>query len=175
MTALPSLVSAEGEIVQALTAENLLHAAGITDPRTATIADLAAFVPDADHLTSLAREAKGIVSDELVRRMDRVGKWTLREGDLTIKSSSPAAGTERYDNERLANALTALVGEDVIDAQAAIAAIERVYPRAPEPYWKQKPAGIKALLKLSPRVVEAVLSARVEVDPPRRSVEVTRS
>jgi hypothetical protein len=63
------------------------------------------FVLDADHLTSLAKEAKGIVSDELVRRMDRVGKWTLHEGGLTIKSSSPAAGTEKYDDERLADAL----------------------------------------------------------------------
>jgi hypothetical protein len=176
MTALPMLVNPNtGDVVQALTAENLLHAAGITDPRTATIADLAAFVPDADHLTSLAREAKGIVSDELVRRMDRVGKWTIHEGDLTIKSSSPAAGTERYDDERLAEALEALVQEDLIDGHAAFAAIERVYPPTPEPCWRQKPAGIKALLKLGGRVTEAVLSAMVPVEPPRRSVKVTRT
>jgi hypothetical protein len=58
MTALPSLVSAEGEVVKALTAENLLHAAGITDPRIADLAALAEFVDAADHLTSLARRRR---------------------------------------------------------------------------------------------------------------------
>jgi hypothetical protein len=175
MTALPSLVSAEGEIVKALTAENLLHAAGITDPRIADLAALAAFVDAADHLTSLAKEAKGMVSDELVRRMDKRGSWTLRTGDLTIKSSSPAAGTEKYDDERLADALATLVEDDVIDAEAARAAIEWVVPPPPEPYWRQKPAGIKALLKLGGRVAEAVLSAAVPTTPPRRSVKVSRT
>jgi hypothetical protein len=147
MTALPSLVSAEGEVVKALTAENLLHAAGITDPRIADLAALAAFVDalTADHLTSLAREAKGIVSDEIVHRMDKRGSWTLHTGDLTLKSSSPAAGTEKYDDERLADALATLVEDDVIDAEAARAAIEWVVPPPPEPYWRQKPAGVKAL------------------------------
>jgi hypothetical protein len=174
MTALPMLVTAEGEVVQALTAENLLHAAGITDPRAADTDQLAVFMLDADHLAGLAKEAKGLVSDELVRRMDRVGKWTLREGGLTIKSSSPAAGTEKYDDERLADALAALVEEDVIDAEAARAAIEWVEPPPPEPYWKQKPAGIRALLKLGGKVAEAVLSAAVAVEPPRRSAKVSR-
>jgi hypothetical protein len=87
---------------------------------------------------------RGSSRDELVRRMDRVGKWTLHEGDLTIKSSSPAAGTERYDDERLANALTALVEEDVIDAEAARRDRVGRLPAPPEPYWRQKPAGIKS-------------------------------
>jgi hypothetical protein len=174
MTALPMLVTAEGEIVQALTAENLLHAAGITDPRTADTDRLAVFMLDADHLASLAREAKEIVSDELIGRMDKRGKWTIHEGGLTIKSSSPAAGTEKYDDERLADALATLVEDDVIDAEAARAAIEWVEPPPPDPYWKQKPAGIKALLKLGGKVAEAVLSAAVAVEPPRRSAKVSR-
>lgn len=173
MTALPMLVTAEGEVVQALTAENLLHAAGITDPATADLEALAVFALDADHLVSLAEEAKGIVSDELIGRMDKRGKWTIHEGGLTIKSSSPAAGTEKYDDERLADALQALVDDDLIDAEAALAAIERVVPPAPDPYWKQKPAGIKSLLKLGGRVAEAVLSAAVTTTPPRRAAKVT--
>jgi hypothetical protein len=174
MTALPMLVTAEGEIIKALTAENLLHAAGITDPRAAELDALAVFMLDADHLASLAEEAKGIASDELIRRMDKRGSWTIHDGGLTIKSSSPAAGTERYDDERLADALQALVEDDVIDAEAARAAIEWVEPPPPEPYWRQKPAGIKSLIKLGGRVAEAVQSARVPVDPPRRSAKVTR-
>jgi hypothetical protein len=141
MTAsLPMLVTTEGQVVEALTAENLLHAAGITDPTTADTEALAVFGLDADHLVSLAEEAKGIVSDELIGRMDKRGKWTIHEGGLTIKSSSPAAGTEKYDDERLADALQALVEEDVIDAEAARAAIEWVEPPPPDPYWRQKPA-----------------------------------
>jgi hypothetical protein len=175
MTALPSLVSAEGEIVKALTAENLLHAQGITDPRAADIATLAVFIDGAKHFASIVREAEGMVSDELVHRMDRLGKWTLHEGDLTVKSSSPAAGTEKYDDERLAEALKRLVEEDVIDMGAAVAALEWVEPPAPGPYWRQKPAGIRNLLKLGGRVAEAVLSAAVPTTPPRRSVKVTRT
>jgi hypothetical protein len=175
MTALPMLVSAEGEIVKALTAENLLFALGITDPRIAETDALAAFVDHADHFARLTKEAREIVSDELVHRMDKRGKWTLHTGDLTVKSSSPAAGTERYDDERLADALATLVEEDVIDAEAARAAIERIHPPAPEPYWRQKPAGIQSLKKLGGRAAEAVLSAAVPTTPPRRSVKVSRT
>jgi hypothetical protein len=175
MTALPSLVSAEGQVVKALTAEAILFAQGIPDPRLADIATLAAFIDGAKHFASIAREAEGMVSDELVYRMDRLGKWTIRESDLTVKSSSPAAGTEKYNDERLADALERLVDDNVIDAEAAFAAIEWVEPPPPPPYWKQKPAGIRALLKLGGRVAEAVLSAAVPTTPPRRSVKVSRT
>jgi hypothetical protein len=74
MTALPSLVSAEGEVVKALTAENLLHAAGITDPRIADLAAFAEFVDAADHLTSLARRRRRAWSaTSWCYRMDRAG------------------------------------------------------------------------------------------------------
>jgi hypothetical protein len=175
MTALPMLVTQDGQVVEALTAENLLHAQGITDLRAADIATLAVFIDGAKHFASIVREAEGMVSDELVYRMDRLGKWTIHEGDLTLKSSSPAAGTERYDDERLADALATLVEDDVIDAEAARAAIEWVVPPPPEPYWRQKPAGVKALLRLGGRVAEAVLSASVPTTPPRRSVKVSRT
>jgi hypothetical protein len=174
MTALPSLVSAEGEIVKALTAENLLHAAGI-DPRTADMEALAECVLNAKHFASIAREAEWILADEMVHRMDRCGRWTWRAGDLTIKSSSPAAGTEVYDSQRLSDALAPLVGDGTIDREAMIAAVEWVEPPPPPPFWRQKPAGIKALLKLGPRVVEAIQSARVPTTPPRRSVKVSRT
>src|SRR4051812_17352596 len=106
---LPAVLSRDGEIVRLITAEHLLHAAGIVDVRGTDLAALAEFTLDADHLTGLAKEAKAVVSDELVRRMDRQGRWTLHHGDLTIRSSSPAAGTERYDDEQLAAALARLV------------------------------------------------------------------
>jgi hypothetical protein len=73
MTALPMLVTPTARWSEALTAENLLHAQGITDPRAADIATLAVFIDGAEHFASLAREAEGMVSDELVYRMDRAG------------------------------------------------------------------------------------------------------
>lgn len=173
--ALPTLLSTHGEPVELVTAGHLLHAAGIENVQDADLEQLAAFTLDADHLAGLSREAKTIVSDELVQRMDKRGKWTVREGDYTLKSSSPTAGTEKYDNETLAASLARLVEEDLIDQEAAEAAIEWVQPPPPAPYWRQKAAGIKALLKLGPRVAEAVLSARVEVEPPRRVAKVSRN
>jgi hypothetical protein len=175
MSDLPLMIDPGGEIVRLITADHLLHAAGIEDVRNAELGDLANFALDADHLAGLAREAKTAVSDELVRRMDRQGRWTLHEAGLTVKSSSPTAGTERYDDEALAAALARLVQEDDIDQDAVTNAIDWVQPPLPAPYWKQKAAGIKALLKLGSPVVEAVEGARVEVEPPKRSAKVSRA
>lgn len=174
MSSLTRLVSPGGEVVQAITARDLIEAAGITDIREADDEQLAAFTDNAKHLTSLAREAAGIVSDELVQRMDRKGRWTLHLGEFTARSSSPTAGTTAYDSDALAVALDELCDEGLIDREGAEAALEWVVPSPPEPYWKQKAAGISALLKLGGRVAEAIEGARVPVEPPKRTVKVTR-
>jgi hypothetical protein len=167
---LPRLLDADGEIVRVITASDFLRAAGILDPEVAEPGDLAEFMVDADHFASVLREAKTIVSDELVRRLDKSGKWTRHEGEYTIKAASPAAGTEAYDTDRLQAALTELLARDVIDLDAAVAALEEVRP---EPFLRQRQAGIKALLKV-PGARDAIMACRVEVEPPKRTVKVTR-
>ena len=67
--------------------------------------------------------------------------------------------------------LAALVEEDVIAREALDAAVEVV---TPEPFLKVKQAGVKALLSLGGRAAEVVLAAQVPVDPPKRSVKVSR-
>lgn len=180
---LPRLVSPGGEVIRAFTAEDLLAAAGITDPtgdvglalKGAEDSELALFDDGAKHLTSIAREAREMVGAELIRRLDRSGKWTRHVGEFTVSAPSPEAGTLKYDSEKLRAELLLLVAADVIDYAAVDAAVERVEPPKPEPYLKQNAAGIKALLKLGPVVRDAVLSAQVPVEPaPKRAAKVVR-
>ncbi len=171
---LPAMVNeSSGEVVRLITAEHLLRAAGLTDLTDAELEQLAAFTENAEHLAAIAREAKGMVSDELLHRMDRKGRWTVRDGDFEIKAhpGSPQAGTVVYDSEKLWSALVVLAGSQVIDWDAQEAAVGMVYP---EPYLKQKQAGISALLKLGGEVAAAVEACRVETEPPRRTARVKR-
>ncbi len=169
---LPAMLNeSSGEVVRLVTAEHLLQAAGLTDLTAAELEQLAAFTENAEHLAAIAREAKGTVSDELLRRMDRKGRWTVREGEFEVKAPSPQAGTVVYDSEKLLNALIRLAGTSVIDRDALEAAVEMVYPA---PYLKQHQAGINALLKLGGAVAAAVEACRVETEPPRRTARVKR-
>lgn len=168
------IVSPGGEVIRAFTAEDLLAAAGITDVTAAEDVELASSMDGADHLLSIAREAKERVGEEFVRRMDRDGSWTRHVDDWVLKSSSPDAGSVSYDNAALAAALDELVAAEVISAKAREAAIEWYYPPAPAPSWKRKPAGINRLLKLGGKVAEAVESAQVPVEPPARTAKLSR-
>ncbi len=168
---LPAMVSEHGEVVRLVTAEHLLEAAGLTDLTQAEIEALAAFTENAEHLTAIAREAKGTVSEELIRRLDRASKWTAHVDGFEIKAPSPQAGAVTYDTALLREALDALVEQDLIDPDAATAAVELV---TPEPFFKQKQAGVNALLKRGGDVAAAVEACRVETDPPKRTAKVKR-
>jgi hypothetical protein len=117
---------ASGEILDAVTARALLAAAGIDDPRDAATVELAAFVDNARGLRSITDEARGVVSDELLRRMDLDGCWTWRDGGYEVKAPSPEAGTTAYHTGLLREALQRLVAECVISPQASSSAVERV-------------------------------------------------
>lgn len=202
--------SATGELVQMVSAERLLAAAGVHDPLTADTVDLAQFDENARELKRIADEARGITSNELVRRLDRDGKWTLRTGSYEIRSASPEAGTTAYDTEKLRAALTSLVLNDVISVEGSEAALEPLTQIAPVSYqlleqirdgllgnldepderdvkeavasllrdrpgpaFRQKPAGIKALLKV-PAARDAIAECRIAVEPPQRKATVKR-
>lgn len=199
-----------GELVQVVSAERLLFAAGIHDPLTADTVDLAQFDENARELKRIADEARGITNDEIVRRLDRDGKWTLRTGSYEIRSASPEAGTTAYDTEKLQAALTSLVLDDVISIEGSEAALEPVAQTTlvsyqlleqildglrgslvepdegdvkeavasllrdrPDPAFRQKPAGIKALLKI-PDAHDAIAACRIAVEPPQRKATVRR-
>jgi hypothetical protein len=125
-------------------------------------------------LQSQIREAQALASNELLDRMDKRGKWTANVGPFTLKSQSPTSGTTDYDAEPLRADLLKLVDAGVLAYEAVNDAVELVDPPKPDPYLKKKPAGIAALLKLAPRVVEVVERHRVEKPAPARKVTVKR-
>lgn len=130
--------------------------------------DLARLLQDVRDAESMLREAKRVVGDELLRRMDQAASWTIRlEGGLTVKSSSPAA-VEQFDAPELHDDLMALVDEGVLTVEAADAAVETVVS------YKARKVGINALRKLGGRVAE-IVNAHARSEEPTRYVSVTRT
>lgn len=113
-----------GEAIAAVDANALLAAAGIDDLQAAETVELAQFADNTRQLQSVASEARGVVSDELVRRLDRAGSWTWRENGWEVKSASPEAGTTRYHTGLLRDALAQLVADGVISPEGARSAVD---------------------------------------------------
>ncbi len=157
MTPALTVIDPAGEVVRAVDAAALLAAAGITSIAAADTVSLAAFTADADDLRSIASEAKGLVGDELVRRLDRSGAWTRRDGAFTITAPSPAAGTVAYDTDRLRETLADLVTGGTIDAGAANAALEVFRAAAQVPFSLLAEMACALRGELDPTDVDAVL------------------
>lgn len=126
---LPTMIDGHGEIVRLITADDLLRVAGLdgTALADAELVQLGTFTDQADHLVAIAGEAKRIVGAEAIARMDRRGKWTLREAGFEFNAPSPTAGTTSYDTGLLLAALKRLVAAGAIDQEAADAALELVH------------------------------------------------
>jgi hypothetical protein len=134
MTALQVFDPGAGELVRAVDAQALLAAGGIPDPAEAETTELAAFDENARTLADIAKEARGIVGDELVHRLDMDRCWTLHEGEWTITAPSPEAGTVGYDAEALHAVLSAAVEAKTISQTAMNAAVKDVTP-GPQVSW----------------------------------------
>lgn len=115
-----------------------VSATEVTDWKTGEIISL----PDAatDRLAELStnlddvqqalNDARAVVSDELVARLDRDAQWTARVGDPTdrqweIKAPSPTAGATIYPPDVLEQELRALVDRGVVTPAAAGKALRR--------------------------------------------------
>lgn len=118
-----------------------------------------------DHEDAL-KDAKRIITQELLRRMDYQAKYTLRAGGYTLKSQSPAPA-EEFDELQLREDLLALQDEGVISPEAVDNAVETVVT------YKVRKAGINALRKLGGRVRDTVDRHAHEVEK-RRYVTVER-
>lgn len=119
----PILNPRSGEVIHAVDARALLAAAGIDEPRESPTVELARFADKARELQSIADEARNVVSDELVRRLDQDGCWTWRDGGFEVKAPSPSVGTSQYHTGLLRDALVTLVGDGVISPTAANSAV----------------------------------------------------
>jgi hypothetical protein len=198
-----SLVNrSNGEITQAIDARSLLAAAGIDDPRDATIVDLAEFTDNTRELASIAAEARKLVSDELIRRLDQSGRWTWRGAVWEVKAPSPEAGTVRYHTHLLRDALAQLVADGVISEEGARSAValdvhtvevsygllhglltvakgpmldelHELLADEPAASYHQRPAGIRGLLKI-PAARAAIEACRLPATPPPRTARVRR-
>jgi hypothetical protein len=127
----------------------------------APTADLAQALDELKELTSRIREVRERIDEELLRRMDAKARWTVREGGFKVTAPSPAPRAE-WDGAELSVVLAELRGLDLIDYDAAQAALET------EVTYKPKARGLNALLKLGGEVAERVGACRSEVEPTRR-------
>ncbi len=134
MTGLSLIERATGEVVQVVDAAALLRAAGITDPTTTEPEQLAAFDENAKTLKGITDEARGIVSDELVRRRDLEVGGTLTVGGYKIVVPSRTAGSTRYDTSLVVDALGLLVADGLISENAKAEACPDVTPSAAVPW-----------------------------------------
>jgi len=121
-----------------------------------------------DELREFEAEVKTVrtaVADELRRRLDRSALWTRHVGRFKVSAPSPEPKTE-YDVDRLRDALAEMVGEGLIDQEAASKALKRDVSYTPVI------AGIKALKKLGGDVKDAIEACEMEVERTSRPVTV---
>lgn len=146
--------------------ERVAAPAVVANPATGIVVELAgptdqlaAAIDECRDMEEALRAYKRTLADEILRRMDHEGTWTARVGRYKVEGDGPRADT--YDGERLWKALEPLVSGGSIAGAARLKAVE------PETVYKVKKAGVNALLKLGPEVVEAVRSAAEQNLKPR--------
>lgn len=121
---------------------------------------LGTFLADVREIESRLREAKAVVTAELLARMDREGTWTVRVPGMKITGEAP--GRVEYDVEKLRTVVDELVAEGTISQEAAGRAVEsRVV-------WVAHARGVTALRKLGGHVTAALDLCVRPVDRPRR-------
>lgn len=118
-----------------------------------------------DHLRALY-DAKRVLGNEVIGRMDRKASWTVRAPGVEITAPSPDRGAHDWDAEKLDGILSNLVDENIIDRSAKLRAVW------PDTVYKTDKRAIAALLKI-PGVAERVAEARIENPPSDRKVKVT--
>lgn len=142
--------------------------AAVLNPRTGEVVDLtadtaelAAYLADVRQWErDFLRGCKRAVELELIRRMDRDAKYTLRAGGLEITGDGP--GRVKYEEEVLRAQLRPLVQQDIISQDAMNAAVKEVVT------YQVMARGVNALKKLGGPVAEAVAAATRLSDDPRR-------
>lgn len=128
----------------------------VVHPSTGEVLDLGApteqlarWLVEARELDEAMRSEKRRVVAELLSRMDREARYTLRIGDLELKGDGPEPPTE-YDAQELREALTEFVDGDVISQEALDRAVEPVVT------FKPRANGLKALLRQGGELAETI-------------------
>ncbi len=122
-----------------------------------------------DHLDEARRQvadARRIIGDEAIRRMDARALWTMSAGGRKLTAPSPAPAVE-WDVALLRKVLSELVEDGVIGEDAADRACEPVVD------WKVHAKGITALERI-PGVADRLALCRTSVPRENRSVRLSR-
>lgn len=101
---------------------------------------LARWLVEARELDEAMRSEKRRVVVELLNRMDREARYTLRVANLELKGDGPEPPTD-YDGEQLREALAEFVAAEVISQEALDRAIE------PVTTFKPRANGLKPLIR----------------------------
>ena len=117
-----------------------------------------------EHLRTLYT-AKRILGEELIRRMDRSGEWTIHAQGVQVVAPSPDAGRVDWDAEKLDRILDELISEGIIDRSAKQRAIKQ------EVTLKVDKRGVAALCKI-PAARDAISEARIQREPQERRASV---
>lgn len=125
----------------------------------ATLANLRDMIRDAE---DEQRQAKRQIDAEVLARMDRNAKWTIKtEGGLELTAPSPASKSE-YDAGALHAALMAFVDDGLLSVEAVDAAVEQVLT------YKPRVRGIEALRKRGGAIADVIAEHETQVEPTRR-------
>ena len=98
---------------------------------------------------SRLREARSLLSQEILRRQDQAASWTTRAGGFVLKGSSPAP-QEEFDALALREDLLGLVDEGALHIQAVDNAVETVVT------YKVRKGGLNQLRKLGGVVAQII-------------------
>lgn len=143
-------------------APSLIHPDGIHDPLTGAVVSPEAETAELLRLREeglrameeACKEARRAVDLELLARMDRGARWTLREGEFEATGTSPAV--VEYDTDRLRAEINGLVRSGVIDKDARAAALK------PTVGIKVDKRGVQAIAKTSDQAAAAIAQAEKE-------------
>lgn len=123
------------------------------------LAELRDLIRDAEEEQRLAKQA---IDAEVIARMDRAAKWTLRAGGFEMTAPSPALKNEVVDAAALHAALMVFVDDGLLSVEAVDAAVQQVLT------FKPRKAGIDALRKRGGRIAEVIAEHEQQVQPSRR-------
>jgi hypothetical protein len=144
---------------------------GLPTPLSGGVLELGVVLLHAREVKAQLDEVIRVVGDEVLRRMDARGEWTLTPAHLKapggqtrafkLSGASPAAASGRIerDAEGLYWTLDRLVAEGVLDAAARDNAVKR------EEVFKAVEAGIKRLEKIGGAAAQAVAD-HTTIHPP---------
>jgi hypothetical protein len=156
MTDQPTQTSTELEVLNPTTGEVLDLASAPTDELATVLDKLKSFT---DAVTDFRRD----VVDEMLRRMDKRGLWTVHLGGVKVTGTSPA-GVEYEDLKGMWHELGALVRRGILEQGAVDDAVST------KTEWVTKAKGITALKKLPE--ARAIVEAHERPSSKRRSVRV---